>query len=358
MTSTSSLPFPHPNLTPIVGKPDSAALKLLRKEVYANTKSVPSTAGGGLNGHLGISMPAGAYTIRAGQPFVEPAHPGPLPVHAAGDTNALITATNRIYDTSLADFNKYITVREEVKQQILTAIDAIYLQDLEDDTFGFADVTVITMLSHLDTTYGTLEASDLEANRNKLSVQWNPDAPFENFWLRIRNIRAIAASGGDAIPDGATVELSLVALRKAGVYEHAITSWEDKPMADQTWATFQTHFTHHEKTRLKRLTAQAAGFHGVNQAKQVTPGPTAPETPTPALAAAIKHSDTTVNYRCQEINLYYCWTHGLSKNKAHTSESCTHPKEGHQKPATLENRMGGANKISFGRSGNQRRLDI
>jgi hypothetical protein len=84
MTSTSSLPFPHPTLTPIIGKLDAATLKLLRKEVYANTKSVPSTAGGGLNGHLGIAMPAGAYTISAGQAFDDPAHPGPLPVHAVG----------------------------------------------------------------------------------------------------------------------------------------------------------------------------------------------------------------------------------------------------------------------------------
>jgi hypothetical protein len=72
MTSTSSLPFPHPTLTPIIGKLDAA------------TKSVPSTAGGGLNGHLGIAMPAGAYTISAGQAFDDPAHPGPLPVHAVG----------------------------------------------------------------------------------------------------------------------------------------------------------------------------------------------------------------------------------------------------------------------------------
>jgi hypothetical protein len=356
MTSTSSLPFPHPTLTPIIGKPDAATLKLLRKEVYANTKSVPSTAGGGLNGHLGIAMPAGAYTIRAGQAFVDPAHPGPLPVHAVGATSALITATNRTYDSTLEDFNTFIKVRQEVKQQILTAVDKIFLQDLEDDVFGFADVSIIEMFHHLTTTYGTLEASDLESNRNKLAIQWNPDAAFETFWLRIKNIRAVATAGAAPIPDGATIELSLTALRKAGVYDHAITAWEDKPIAEQTWAIFQTHFTHHEKTRIKRLTAQAAGFHGANNSTQVTPD--ASEQPNPALAAAIKQADTKFNYTCQEINLYYCWTHGLSKNKAHTSESCTNPQEGHKKEATLENRLGGVNKISFGRSGKQRRLDL
>ena len=127
-------------------------MKLLRKEVYANTKSVPSTAGGGLNGHLGIAMPAGAYTICAGQAFADPAHPGPLPVHVAGTTIPIITATNRTYDTTLNDFNTCIKVRQEVKQQILTAMDKIFLQDLKDDVFGFADVSIIDMFRHLETT--------------------------------------------------------------------------------------------------------------------------------------------------------------------------------------------------------------
>jgi hypothetical protein len=144
----------------------------------------------------------------------------------------------------------------------------IFLQDLEDDLFGFANVSIIEMFDHLTTTYRTLEASDLESNRNKLAIQWNPDAAFETFWLRIKNIRAVATAGAAPIPDGATTELSLTALRKAGVYDHAITAWEDKPIAEQTWAIFQSHFTHHEKTCIKRLTAQAAGFYGANNTTQ------------------------------------------------------------------------------------------
>ncbi len=273
MTSTSYLPFPHPTLTPIIGKPDAATLKLLRKEVYANTKSVPSTAGGGLNGHLGIAMPAGAYTIRAGQAFVDPAHPGPLPIHAVGATSALITATNRTYDCTLDDFNTFIRVRQEVKQQILTAVDKIFLQDLEDDTFGFADVSIINVFAHLTTTYGTLEASDLENNRNKLAIQWNPDAAFETFWLHIRNIRAVATAGAAPIPDGATIELSLTALRKAGVYDHAITAWEDKPLTEQTWAIFQTHFTHPLTPRLNLLPSHSPSFPSSTHPSPFSPSP-------------------------------------------------------------------------------------
>jgi hypothetical protein len=54
------------------------------------------------------------------------------------------------------------------------------------------------------------------------------------------------------------------------------------------WAIFQTHFIHHEKTRIKCLTAQAAGFHGDNNTTQGTPD--ASEQPNPTLAAAIKQA--------------------------------------------------------------------
>jgi hypothetical protein len=358
MTSTS-FPYPHPTLTPVTGKPDAASLKLLRKEVYANTKSVPSTAGGGLNGHLGLAMPTAAYVIRAGIIFEQPDHPGPLPDHPGNATSAQITAANRTYDTELADFNTCVKVREEVKQQILGAVDTIYLQNLEDDVFGYADVNIQTIFAHLSTQYGTLEASDIEANRNKLAEQWNPDEPFENFWLRVKRIRAVATAGADPIQDGATIELSLTAFRKAGVYDHAITTWEDKPLTDQTWENFHTHFNHHEKTRIKRLTTKAAGYHGANHGKAVTPDTNNKPT---EIAASIKplptgHKDKQ-NFECDDIQLFYCWTHGLSKNPKHTSASCNAPAEDHRTDATLENRLGGINKINFGRSGKQRRLPV
>ena len=59
------LPFPHDKLTQIVDKPDAATIKQLKKEVYANLRAIPTTAGGGANGYLGLSMPAAAYATRA-----------------------------------------------------------------------------------------------------------------------------------------------------------------------------------------------------------------------------------------------------------------------------------------------------
>ena len=39
---------------------------------------------------------------------------------------------------------------------------------------------------------------------------------------------------------------------------------------------------------------------------------------------------------------YYCYTHGLGKNKSHTSATCNKPCDGHKREATLDNMMGGS----------------
>jgi hypothetical protein len=139
----------------------------------------------------------------------------------------------------------------------------------------------------LGTIYGQLNANDLEADRHKLTDQWNPDKPFENIWKRIRIICAVATAGGEAISDNVTIELTLSALNKAGVYDHAIENWYNKPEADQTWDNFVLYFNKHEKQRLRKLTAKAAVYHGANKATAVTPPvPAAATVPLPAATLA------------------------------------------------------------------------
>ena len=52
--------FPHPELTKFSTEeaPTAKTLQTLSKEVFANTRSVPSTHGGANHGFLGSVMPA------------------------------------------------------------------------------------------------------------------------------------------------------------------------------------------------------------------------------------------------------------------------------------------------------------
>jgi hypothetical protein len=75
------------------------------------------------------------------------------PVHAAAATAAQITAANHSYDHAMDEFKTYATITEKLKQQVLSAIDPIYYQDLEGGTFGYADVRISAIITHLTTSH-------------------------------------------------------------------------------------------------------------------------------------------------------------------------------------------------------------
>jgi hypothetical protein len=82
-----------------------------------------------------------------------------------------------------------------------------------------------------------------------------------------------------------------------------------------------------KETSLQHMTAAQAGYH----AAAVFPQATIEDTIAIAVAAAM------ANYKPKS----YCWSCGETSNPRHTSASCNKQKPGHQKKATIQNRMGG-----------------
>ena len=339
----STFPFPHPELTPILGKPTGLTVTKLLTEVYANAMAVPSTSGGGNHGHLGsIIAPAAYITISAQpEPFEIPSHPGTQEPPPAGATAIQITNANRIYDTALRTYDTHHRLQQIIKSQIIQAVDHTYLAILEDALVGFANKKPQHLLDHLKIEYGTLNSQDLEDNRTTLSEPWNPDNPFEDLWTKIQKVRQIAMTNQVPITEAATIPLVLKSLERAGVYAHAILEWHTMPAANRTWLIFQDHFTRHEKARLLGLkTSQQAGFHGANAATTPPPAPTNAPNPPPG-----------------SQHVLYCWTHGITKpTSGHTSATCNNKADDHKDDATALNRQGGSISANcfFGTTNRQR----
>ena len=351
--SSTSLTFPHPELTPIVGEPTTTSLRLLQKELYANARAIYSTRGGGANGHLRLLISDVAYLARTNNvPFDLPVHPGNAPVYAATATGVQIAETIRLFNQEIDDHRLFERVKSELKRMIIKSLDSRFLQVLEDIDFGFADVSPVAMLTHLQTTYGQVTPDDIEINRQLLSAEWNPDDPIENIWIRIRDCQAFALSI-EAISDNAAVRLTLAVFEQTGVFASAVEKWRREPLAEQTLPNFTLHFNFENKERLRKLTAQTAGYHGAHQANIVPASPATTTTTTAITAAAVAAAATAAAAAppviVDSLTLYYCHTHGLGKNSAHTSATCSHPGENHKTEATIAHMMGGSDRIAFGR---------
>ena len=334
-------------LTPIAGKPNNSTLQLLQRQLFTNARSVPSARGGGNHGHLAILLTPADYIARVGVPFVIPVHPGPPPI--AEGTAAIIAINVRNYNDALADVTLYNSLRAALKAQILVAVNASFLSALEDPDFGFGDVAPLAMLIHLRNEYGTMTPEELERNRSALSEPWNLDNPLEDLWSKIFNIQLIATLGHVPIPDITIITLTLSMIEKTGLLATTTEKWRLRPTEDWTVALFKSEFQLGNKERICRLSADDAEFHGAHNAIATTPPP---EVSALAAAAAVTPVSTpaaSLHVTVEGGKMYYCWTHGLSPMRNHTSLTCLRKAKGHKDDATAFKMKGGNNTISSSR---------
>jgi hypothetical protein len=208
------------------------------------------------------------------------------------------------------------------------------------------------MLAHLKEEYGELDATEIETNHDTLAGAWNPDDHIEDLFTRIRDAQRLATKANEPITDGGAIRLTITALENTGVFESALELWHLKPEADKTMDNFKKHFCTKNKARLAKLTAQTAGYHGAHAASSVSPSVTTTSTPPAPRPANNAVAATTPSVLTDDsVQMYYCWSHGLRKNKEHTSRTCQRPKEGHCETVTAnKNMMGGNNTIGGGRA--------
>jgi hypothetical protein len=339
--STPSLAFPHDPLTVISGRPTNSSLQVLKRQMYANAGAINSTRGGAAHGHLALLLPDAEYLVLSnGIPFIPPVHPGPVPVIPANATATQRTEILRLYAQDIADLAVYTRVSTALKKQLLAAVPHTYLQELEDTDFGYLQVTPVTMLNHLMTTYGVITPQELSDNRAKLATSWNPDAPIEDLWRHVENTRRVATAGASPIDDVSTINSLLTMFEKSGLLTTTTEKFRLRTLNEWQMAIFKDDVTVGNKERLRKLTAGTAGYHGAHVATIVPPPPGhSPETA--AALAARTNQPPAVTVPVEGKQLYYCWSHGLTPFANHTSLTCTNKKPGHIDTATASNLQGG-----------------
>jgi hypothetical protein len=277
--TTSGLTFPHPDLTIINGKPTYATMRKCQKELYANAKAIPSTLGGGHNGHLALIMTDAEYLIISAEPYDDPVHPGTQPAHQGGATSVQTTEANRLYDGKLTKVALHVSVINALCQQILCTVNNMYLMALEDPNLGYL-VTLRDMLTHLQTMYGTITPLKIEQNRATLTSVWNPDDNIEGLWVRIHDAQLLAKCANEEILDPAAIRLMIQALKASGVFDFALNNWRLKDNTTKTMLSFKEHINKKDSECNRKLTTKTGGYHGVNGANSNHPHDTPPPNPT------------------------------------------------------------------------------
>ena len=336
MTTTNEKEFTLPHVTLIkVGydaEPSAFTVRALRQQVNANASAVPTSLGGGNHGHLGAVMTAAQYTAATGgaaaavAAYNAPNRPANPQFHG---TAAVVAGQQATYTREKETYLTHTALTRQIKSQLITAINPVYIAALAHEQTGYANVMIPQILDHLETNYGTINQDDLTQNALELEAEWDPETPIETVFTKVLQCQRFATAGGDPISDLTVLRNTLDVFERSGALEDAITDWRKKAVADRTWTNFQTHFKQANRECKRKATSKEAGYAAANAASATT-------NTAPVQAAAAPTNDS---------KMHYCWTHGYGFNASHTSASCTNKAAGHIDTATVDNMQGGNNKI-------------
>ena len=165
--------FPTP-ITTITGKPNYESLKTLKDQLKANAASIPTTLGGGNHGYLGLIFSPAAYATIAATHFIEPIYPGQHPNIPAGTSPANTSTIIRRHTEDLRQWREFKNVNTALKNQLLSALDDIYIRALKDSHVGYMNQSIRTILQHLFDNYGNITPLEQKTTMQKCAPLGTP----------------------------------------------------------------------------------------------------------------------------------------------------------------------------------------
>jgi hypothetical protein len=131
---------------------------------------------------------------------------------------------------------------------------------------GYANISARDMLDHLFETYGNITAVDLEINFEHMRRAWYPQQPVETLFKQIQDCADYYEGGGVRIGHPQHINVCYAKKFATGHFISACPRWNEKPIAEKTWAQFKSHFAaaRRQHKQMQGESAATAGYHSAN----------------------------------------------------------------------------------------------
>jgi hypothetical protein len=265
--------FPHPLLPTVQGEPDYQTIHATRKFLQANSRAINNHLGGGTLGHLGLIISDDSYAMISPtmdeEPtlWVTPHAPGRTPATTDG-TAAQISAARHIWEEDVHTYRTCTSVQQALKKQIISVFEPMYLEILNDNMVGYANISARGMLDHLFDTYGNITAVDLEINFEHMRRAWDPQQPVETLFKQIQDCADYYEAGGVLVGHPQQINVGYAKIFATGHFMSAFRRWNEKPTAKKSWTQLKSHFAaaHRQHKQMQGESAATAGYHSENAA--------------------------------------------------------------------------------------------
>jgi hypothetical protein len=155
-----------------------------------------------------------------------------------------------------------------LKKQIISVFEPMYLDVFNKKMVGFVNISSRDMLDHLLGTYGNITAVDLKINFEHMRRAWDPQQPVESLFNQIQDFADYSETVVILIGHPQKINVGYAHIFATGHLMSACRRWNEKPLADKTWAQFKAHFSaaHRQHKQMQGESAATAGYNSANAA--------------------------------------------------------------------------------------------
>ncbi len=143
-------------------------------------------------------------------------------------------------------YNDYLGVKEAGKELILYAVGSDALAPLKKLYIGFGDSTVLEMIDHLHLKMAIkmTMAQNHEYETMGYNNPWDPTMSITAYFMQLDRFQVSLSNRGIATSKAKKTMVAGAQMWQSEMFtEDQMVAWENKPVAQQTWAALQAYFT-------------------------------------------------------------------------------------------------------------------
>ena len=251
-------------LEEIEGRPTYTKLKRLRTQLIRNALKVESMFGGGKTGHLGMVLKAELFAKRNGTvPWVVPESRGMFPSFPMGLTDD----DKRTIILEFIKQEEHIKIAKKMeillRNQIVKAVHDDYISELRDDFMEYDERSVLEILNHLFTNYGTIGIKLKDETMELFRSEPDWDSPIDKYYNRQQECQKTMADSTVPISDALMVDTLVTHVAKSGILSRARQKWEQHILEtpdDNNWRFAKDYFR--GKLKSKEDAEEDTGLEG------------------------------------------------------------------------------------------------
>jgi hypothetical protein len=123
------------------------------------------------------------------------------------------------------------SVQQALRKQIISVFEPMYLDILNENMVGYANISARGMLDHLFETYVNITAVDLKINFEHMRRAWDPQQPVETIFKQIQDCADYSEAGVFLIVHPQKVNFGYTKIFATGHFMSAYRRWNEKPTA-------------------------------------------------------------------------------------------------------------------------------